>query len=377
MKFAGSNTLEAIITKIKSLIAAATQAAEGASSAASAAQSQAKYFGTCATAAGTAAKVVTCTGFSLLAGVRIAVTFTYANTASSVSFNINGTGAVDGVWMGSTSSAANLWEAGETLILVYNGSNLVITKPKSVQSADSATKLASSRTISLTGGVTGSGTFDGSGDLAIPTTIAGNAPSATKLQTARTIELTGGVTGSGQFDGSGNLQIATTIAGNAATATKLASARTIQLTGAVTGSATFDGSANCSISTTISSVAASAITGTLPISKGGTGATTAAAALKALGGASTTTYTVSVNTTWSSYSGGGYYKTVTVSGMLSTDNPVADIVLSTDVSASKLQLEAWACVSHITTANNSITIYCYDSKPTVTMSVQFLCVRAA
>lgn len=37
----------------------------------------------------------------------------------------------------------------------------------------------------------------------------GNAATATKLQTARTISLTGSVTGSGTFDGSGNLSIAT------------------------------------------------------------------------------------------------------------------------------------------------------------------------
>ena len=42
------------------------------------------------------------------------------------------------------------------------------------------------------------------------TTFAGNATSATKLATARTIALTGSVTGSGSFDGSGNLSIATT-----------------------------------------------------------------------------------------------------------------------------------------------------------------------
>lgn len=36
--------------------------------------------------------------------------------------------------------------------------------------ADTATKLATARTISLTGSVTGSGTFDGSGDLSITTT---------------------------------------------------------------------------------------------------------------------------------------------------------------------------------------------------------------
>lgn len=44
------------------------------------------------------------------------------------------------------------------------------------------------------------------------TTITGNSGTATKLQTPRTISLTGGVTGSGQFDGSGNLTITTTVA---------------------------------------------------------------------------------------------------------------------------------------------------------------------
>lgn len=41
------------------------------------------------------------------------------------------------------------------------------------------------------------------------TTITGNSGSAAKLQTPRTISLTGGVTGSGQFDGSGDLTITT------------------------------------------------------------------------------------------------------------------------------------------------------------------------
>lgn len=47
-----------------------------------------------------------------------------------------------------------------------------------------------------------SGTFVGS--------LNGNAATATKLATARTISLTGSVTGSGTFDGSGNLSITTT-----------------------------------------------------------------------------------------------------------------------------------------------------------------------
>ncbi len=51
------------------------------------------HFGTCSTAAGTAAKTVSCAGFSLVAGARIAVKFTYGNTASEATLNVNGTGA--------------------------------------------------------------------------------------------------------------------------------------------------------------------------------------------------------------------------------------------------------------------------------------------
>ena len=62
--------------------------------------------------------------------------------------------------------------------------------------AISASKLATARTISLTGSVTGSGTFDGSGNLSIATTTnhthkyagsasaGGSANSAVKLDTA-------------------------------------------------------------------------------------------------------------------------------------------------------------------------------------------------
>ena len=56
-----------------------------------------------------------------------------------------------------------------------------------------------------------------SGNAATATTASacsGNAATATKLATKRTIGLTGDVTGSGEFDGSGNLSITTTVADN-------------------------------------------------------------------------------------------------------------------------------------------------------------------
>ena len=68
--------------------------------------------------------------------------------------------------------------------------------------------------------------------------------------------------------------------GNAATATKLATARTIQTNLASTSSASFDGSANIT----------PGITGTLPITNGGTGATTASTARDNLGAQSKVLY---------------------------------------------------------------------------------------
>ena len=51
------------------------------------------HYGTCSTAAGTAAKVVSCTSFTLVTGSTIRVKFTVTNTAASPTLNVNSTGA--------------------------------------------------------------------------------------------------------------------------------------------------------------------------------------------------------------------------------------------------------------------------------------------
>lgn len=117
------------------------------------------------------------------------------------------------------------------------------------------------------------------------------------------------------------------------------------------------------------------VDGKIGIQKGGTGANTAAEALKNLGAASSITFTVAIPVSWQAYASGGYYQVINVAGMTVNDNPVVDILLSTDIAASKLQLEAWACVSLIKTQNGSIEVYCFDKAPTVAMTVQMLCVR--
>lgn len=88
------------------------------------------YYGTCSTAASTAAKVVTCAGFTLVTGAKIAVKFTYGNTYNGqITLNVNGTGAKNvydygQFYDGSTRCA---WDANETKVFIYDGTrwNLV------------------------------------------------------------------------------------------------------------------------------------------------------------------------------------------------------------------------------------------------------------
>lgn len=80
------------------------------------------YFGICETAEATAAKVVTCDGFVLKTGAHIAVQFTYGNTGSSPSMNVNGTGAKAICGINGTYVSTNMWIANQVVHFVYNGS---------------------------------------------------------------------------------------------------------------------------------------------------------------------------------------------------------------------------------------------------------------
>ena len=128
------------------------------------------------------------------------------------------------------------------------------------------------------------------------------------------------------------------------------------------------------IKTMISGISLSSLSGTLPVTKGGTGATTAAAALSALGGASVALYQATIPTGWTTAST-GYTKTVTVRGITANDVPVVGVVLSSDAASAQLQGKAFACVNRITTAANSITLYAYSTAPTQQFQIQLLTVR--
>lgn len=75
-------------------------------------------FGTCSTAAATVAKVATVDGFSLYKGVTISILFTYGNTVSSPTLNVNSTGAKLIRLNGTNYS---YWMNNNAITLVYDG----------------------------------------------------------------------------------------------------------------------------------------------------------------------------------------------------------------------------------------------------------------
>ena len=78
-------------------------------------------YGTCATAAATTAKVVTMSNYTLSTGGIVSVKFTYANTASNATMNINSKGAKN-IRYKNSNIASNVIQAGDTATFIYDGS---------------------------------------------------------------------------------------------------------------------------------------------------------------------------------------------------------------------------------------------------------------
>ena len=107
----------------------------------------ASAYAECSTAAATVAKVAsiitdddtTNVDFTLIKGVSVKVKFTYSNTASSPTLNINGTGAKAIKRYGTTAvgtSASTSWKAGAIVELTYDGTNWVMTTSIDAYSGD-------------------------------------------------------------------------------------------------------------------------------------------------------------------------------------------------------------------------------------------------
>lgn len=330
IRYAATAALNELVLKTKALVDAVKGTAESALSAAQTASTEAKLHGTCETDAEANEKVVVCDDLTELAtGTQIAIKFTYANTAGTATLNVNGTGAKSVIWLGSD-SVTNAWVAGEVCLFEYDGDNWNLVNKSGIPSW---TSMSGVNPISKGG--TGAST---------KATALSNLGAAAADHTHEITDCTG--TLSVEKGGTG----ATTAA---------------------------DALTNLGAAASTHSHALSDCTGTLSIAKGGTGQTTAAKALSALGGATMNLYTASVTTTWSGSTSAGFTQTITVTGILASDVPVAGIQMSSDLASAKLQGAAFANVNRITTAANSITLYAFTTKPTTAFTLQLLVVRQA
>ena len=97
------------------------------------------------------------------------------------------------------------------------------------------------------------------------------------------------------------------------------------------------------------------------------------ATLNQLGHVSHAILTTTLNTSWSG-SSAPYTKTISVSGILSTDVPFIDIVMSGTYATDTARQEAWGYIYRAVTADNAITFYATD-KPTVSLPLQIKVVR--
>ena len=87
------------------------------------------FYGTCSTAANTAAKEVVCSGFTLRTGAVVAVKFTNANGAANPTLNVNGSGAKPIYYAAGKVGRVGIWETGEIVEFIYDGTNWYMVNP--------------------------------------------------------------------------------------------------------------------------------------------------------------------------------------------------------------------------------------------------------
>ena len=125
----------------------------------------------CPTAAATAAKTASLTGFSLQSGSTVYVKFENTNAAANVTLNINGTGAkpvyARGSQVGSTNLGVDTLKANYIYLMVYDGSNYIIatgidSAPTQISSQRSvATLKAGASSVAIPSDILGAGDVTG------------------------------------------------------------------------------------------------------------------------------------------------------------------------------------------------------------------------
>ena len=103
------------------------------------------HYGVCNTAEATYEKVVSCQGFTLVTGARIAVKFTNGSQGKMAALNVNNTGAKEIRQYGNinslrTDSEMPFWQAGEVIEFIYDGSGFVVVDGRVRSAANNAVK---------------------------------------------------------------------------------------------------------------------------------------------------------------------------------------------------------------------------------------------
>lgn len=112
----GSGTLTAALNGYTRDMAVLEQTVNGLKSTVS---SLSASYGTCATAASVANKVVVCEDFELIEGAAISVKFANANTVSNPKLNVNGTGSIPIFVDGAAMTSSQWWKAGDIKTFIY------------------------------------------------------------------------------------------------------------------------------------------------------------------------------------------------------------------------------------------------------------------
>ena len=81
------------------------------------------------------------------------------------------------------------------------------------------------------------------------------------------------------------------------------------------------------------------------------------------------TWTTTLNTTWTGTTA-PYTKTVSLTDMLSTYVPILDVIYSTNTSTAITQKEEFAKIDKIVSNNGSVTLTCFEEKPTISLNVR-------
>ena len=93
------------------------------------------------------------------------------------------------------------------------------------------------------------------------------------------------------------------------------------------------------------------------------------------GKASVSTYSATLLSSGWSGNSAPYTQTVSVSGILSTDNTFAYVILSNDTSTAVNESDQWGFVSQMTTSNGFITAKCLEFKPNIDLNISLIAIR--